>query len=211
VNSSAIAALLGTLLGGGLTIASNLLLEHVRTASKAQQLSRAIAGEASALIMIVEARGYIAMIKGLADLARRGERRRLEIMARRDYFPTIEANLDSIGLLPADLPILVPRLLTFSKSALEDFDRLATAKEAAIAELNLARQYDKLAAVIEEAMSAARQIVTTVAAIYGSPHGRLPIGLKWRLRKAFRRQKPGQTLGDRPRGDIAERSRPSAE
>lgn len=186
VSGSAIAALVGTLLGGGLTIASNLLLEHVRNAAKAQQLAHAVAGEASALVMIVEARGYISLIKTLAELARQGERRRLEIIARRNYFPTIEANLGLIGLLPADLPILVPRLLTFSKSALEDFDRLATATDPEIAELNLALQYDQLAAVLEEAMSTARKIVVAVAAIYGSPHNRLPIRLKWRLRKALR-------------------------
>lgn len=195
MNGSAIAALVGTLLGGGLTIASNLLLEHVRTASKAQQLAHAIAGEANAVVMIVEARGYIAITKALAELARKGERQRLKIMARRNYFPTIEANLGSIGLLPADLPILVPRLLTFSKSALEDFDRLANADDAEIAELNLALQYDELAIVLEEAMSTAQKIVTTVATIYGSPHGRLPIGVKWRLRlrrarvRLFRRGK----------------------
>lgn len=175
MSGAAIAALLGTLLGGALTIASNLLLEHMRATSRARQLARAVAGEASALIRIAEARGYIPAVKALAELARRGERHRLEIMARRNYFPAIEANLDSIGLLPADLPILVPRLLTFSKSALEDFDSLATADDAALAKLNLALQYEELAAVLEEAVSTARQIVATVTAIYGSPRA-VPVG-----------------------------------
>jgi hypothetical protein len=165
---SAILALIGTLIGGGLTIATNLYLDNRRTAAKARQLSRAIAGEADAVLRIVEARRYITTIKALAELARKGDHRSLEIVARKDYFPTIEANLASIGLLPADLPSLVPRMLTFSKSALEDFERLAHTEDATtIPGANLALQYDELAAVMEEGMSTARQIITRVAAIYG--------------------------------------------
>ena len=173
---------MGALVGGVLTISSNLVLEHVRAASKAQQLAHAIAGEALALIRIVETRRYMELIQGLAALARTGERRRLEVVAQRNYFPTIEANLDSIGLLPADLPLLVPRLLTFSKSALEDFNRLVSMDDRAFLELDLVRQYDELAFVLRESLKAAQEIVAGVATIYGSPHGRLPMNLKWRMR-----------------------------
>ena len=77
MSGSAIPALVGALVGGVLTISSNLVLEHVRAASKAQQLAHAIAGEALALIRIVETRRYMELIQGLAALARTGERRRL--------------------------------------------------------------------------------------------------------------------------------------
>ncbi len=207
MTSSAIPALVGALVGGALTIASNLVLEHLRAASKAQQLAHAIAGEALALIEIVETRRYVELVRACADLARKGERQRIEIVAQRNYFPTIEANLDSIGLLPADLPIMVPRLLTFSKSALEDFDRLASINERAFLELDLVRQYEELDFVLMMSLTAARGIVGRVAAIYGSPHYRLPITLKWRmhLRRTWnwilRRKEPNEAAASGSSGE----------
>jgi hypothetical protein len=50
VEKETAAALAGALVGGGLTIAANYLLEHARTADRAEQLSRAIAGEVSAVL-----------------------------------------------------------------------------------------------------------------------------------------------------------------
>jgi hypothetical protein len=175
------AALCGALVGGGLTIAANMIQEHMRTAGRAEQLAHAIAGEVAAIMGIVNARGYLEELRGLANSARSGLARAYRVTAKRNFFSTIEANLDSIGLLPAELPILVPRFLTLGKAALEDFESISALNETNWHVNELSLRYSALADILEEAGRTGARIVTLVDTFYGSPHGRVPIAARVRL------------------------------
>src|SRR4051812_4259528 len=94
--------LLGVVIGGFLTIASNLILEYFRARRRSEQLSHAVAGEVAAVLSIVEKRQYLRGVQERVELGRKGKWVPLEISVKRDYFPTIQANLESIGLLPAE-------------------------------------------------------------------------------------------------------------
>jgi hypothetical protein len=183
-------ALLGLIVGAVMTFAVQFCLELIRDARKAEQLSHAIAGEITALLGIVEARRYLDLIQGLRQLARQGNASFLQIHIEQTYFSVIEANLQNIGLLPVELPLLIPRFLTLSKSALEDISAVSQGRWSQMPPTELATMYDGLMQVMQAAMATGREIVTLVATIYGSPHGRYPIGL--RIRMLFRRRIGGK-------------------
>jgi hypothetical protein len=179
------AALLGAAVGGGLLIVANYLQERARTANRAEQLARAIAGEVTAVLRVVEVRGYLKEVKDRAQATREGRRQPFRISAQRNFFSTIEANLDSIGLLPGELPVLVPTLLTIGKAILEDFDVLRAMTQGQGTEIDLAARYDELAILLEAGIACGGRILRLVTEIYGAPHRGLPIWL--RLRSLMRR------------------------
>jgi hypothetical protein len=189
VDKQVFTALAGVLVGGAITIAGNLFLELFRNAGRARQLAHAVAGEISAVLWLLDRRQYIPGIKAAAETARAGQRKELKISVKESYFPTIEANLNSIGLLPSDLPLLIPKFLTLSKAVLEDFAQLLEMNVGHITPQELAIYLDDLAALMEEANLAGMQVVTSVAAFYGSPNGRMPWALHVRLfaRRLLRR------------------------
>ncbi|HTY50437.1 MAG TPA: hypothetical protein VMB48_12185, partial [Steroidobacteraceae bacterium] len=133
-----------------------------------------------ALLEIVEARKYARGLTDAREKCERGQWVRVTISVTLEQFSTIEANLDSIGLLPADLPLLVPRFLVLSKSVIEDFKVLANVTEADSAAPHLAARYAETIAVMTEAIRIGKQVVATVATMYGSPHRRIPLLLRLR-------------------------------
>jgi hypothetical protein len=187
-----------------LTTASSLVLESFRSARRAEQLSHAIAGEVAAVLRVIEMRDYVRGLQSRAESARHGDWQAFQVSAKRNYFPTIEANLDSIGLLPAELPILVPTYLTLAKAALEDLDILGamTPEDCSVADLAL--RYDELATMLQEGRAVGRQVVMTVATIYGSPHRRLPIRARLRLARGRVANAFGSSRCTVERSDIGE-------
>lgn len=179
MENSTIAALAGAAVGGSLTIISSFVLESYRTAARAEQLAHAIAGEVCAILEIVERRGYLNLLEDHRRRALRGERVAVNVKVSHNYFATIEANLDSIGMLPAELPLLIPRFLTYAKSAIEDLS-LVDDPSPAMPAAQLAGIYSELIDVLEHALRNGQKIVALVAAIYGSPHGRLSVWLRMR-------------------------------
>ena len=189
MTSGSVSVLLAVVLGSALTLVAQVLLELLRDARKAEQLSHAIAGEILALIQIVEARNYMEAVKAHHALALAGTAAILEVRIEQTYFTVIEANLQNIGMLPVELPLLIPKFLTLSKSALDDVSELNTGKWQGKEASEMAVMYDGLRQVLEAAMAAGREIVSLIATMYGSPHGRYPLGLRTRMicRKAFSR------------------------
>jgi hypothetical protein len=180
--------LVGVILGGTLTFAVQIILELIRDARKTEQLSHAIAGEISALLELVAARQYVEAIDEHLRLATQGSGSILNVHIEKNYFSVIEANLQNIGMLPVELPLLVPRFLTLSKSVLEDIDALNKGVWESAGPEDLVRMYDGLAHVIKAAIKTGHQIVALIATLYGSPHGRYPIGVRlrmigWKFRK----------------------------
>jgi hypothetical protein len=186
MGNETIAALMGAIVGGVLTISGESFREARREARKSEQISHAIAGEISALLQIVEARGYLAAIRSLRALALSGTAEIFQAPIDQTYFSVIEANLQNIGMLPVELPLLIPKFLTLSKSALEDASALNAGKWTHFEASQLAIMYDGLRQVLEEAVATGREIVTLIATIYGSPHGRYPPMFK--LRMLFKRR-----------------------
>jgi hypothetical protein len=179
VDNSTIAALAGAAVGGSLTIISNFVLESYRTAAHAEQLAHAIAGEVVAILEIVKRRGYVTLLEEHRSRALRGERVSLNVKVAHNYFATIEATLDSIGMLPAELPLLIPQFLTYAKSAIEDLSLIENPSPAMPAR-QLAGIYGELIDVLSHAIKNGQSIVALVAAIYGSPHGRLSVWIRMR-------------------------------
>jgi hypothetical protein len=192
MNTGSVFVLLAVVLGSVLTLITQVLLELVRDSRKAEQLSHAIAGEISALLQIVEGREYIASIRAHHALALAGTPILLKVHLEQKYFSVIEANLQNIGLLPAELPLLIPKFLTLSKSVIEDISALRAGDWDARTPGELAGMYGGLNQVLEAAMSTGRQIVVLIATIYASPHGRYPLELRIRMFfwGVFRRIKP---------------------
>jgi hypothetical protein len=174
MNSATIWTLAAVIVGGAISIAGQVILELARDRRKAEQLSHAIAGEISALLLIVDGRRYIEAIQEHLALARVGTAMLLKVHIEQTYFSVIEANLQNIGLLPAELPLLIPKFLTLSKSALEDFGAMRAGDWDGKAAAELAPMYEGLHQVFVAATTTGRQIVALVATIYASPHGRYP-------------------------------------
>lgn len=178
LEGEALAALMGAVIGGTLTIIGNILHERWREGRRAEQMSHAIAGEVSALIQIVRERRYVEDLKDHAEAARAGDAKIFCVRVSHDYFPVTRASIENLGMLPADLPLLVPRFLTLAKSVLEDFETLRSGQWDDMPADRLATGYSELLGVLEAALNAAEQIVAVVAVMYGSPHGRYPLGIR---------------------------------
>jgi hypothetical protein len=187
------AALIGGLIGGVLTIAGNVILEAWKDSRRAECLAHAIAGEASALVEIIETRGYVESVRECAASAHAGETPVINIRVTKNYFPVMESNLEHIGMLPGELPLLIPQLLTRAKAALEDIEALQAGLWSDRDAAGFAAGYDELAVLLEGTIACARKLVVEVASIYGSPHWRLPLNLRirtfWpRIALQFRRK-----------------------
>jgi hypothetical protein len=181
VSSGSWSTLIGVIVGGALTLAVQVILELVRDARKTQQLSHAIAGEISALLGIIAARRYVEMIAQYSHSASLGNRQILKINIQNNYFSVIEANLQHIGMLPVELPLLVPRFLILSKSAIEDVSTMNSGAWDAMTAPELVHMYDELGLVIQRATQTGHEIITLIAMLYGSPHGRYPIGVRIKM------------------------------
>jgi hypothetical protein len=175
VNSATIWTLVAVIVGGGISIGGQVILESVKDGRKAEQLSHAIAGEILALLQIVEDRKYIQGIQAQLAMARAGTASLFKARVEQTYFSVIEANLQHIGSLPVELPLLIPKFLTLSKSALEDFQAIRAGEWDHMTAAELVPMYDGLIQVMQAAMSTGREIVTLIATIYASPHNRYPM------------------------------------
>jgi hypothetical protein len=181
MSSGSSSALIGVIVGGALTLAVQVILELVRDARKTRQLSHAIAGEISALLGIIASRQYVEMIAQYSQAASLGNRQILKINIQHNYFSVVEANLQHIGMLPVELPLLVPRFLILSKSALEDISTMNNGAWDAMTAPELIRVYDELGLVIQRAIKTGHEIITLIAMLYGSPHSRYPIGVRIKM------------------------------
>jgi hypothetical protein len=161
------AALIGGVIGGSLTIGGNLLHEWWRDRRGAERLARAIAGEVGALLRILNRRRYLDTIRDYAQRARDGEIFIFDGRISKNYFPVIEASLGQIGILRAELPVLVPELLTLAKSALEDFEAIEGGEWAQRDAQGYADGYEELAGILESVQSIAGRIQAEVERIYG--------------------------------------------
>jgi hypothetical protein len=180
MNGATVWTLVAVIVGGGISIGGQVILELVRDGRKAEQLSHAIAGEISALLEIVDARQYVQAIQAHHAMALAGNASLFHARIEQTYFSVIEANLQNIGILPAGLPRLIPRFLTLSKSALEDIAAIRAGDWNGKTAAELAQMYDGLNQVMQAAMTTGRQIVSLVESIYPKPHGRYPFRLsRW--------------------------------
>ena len=179
--------LVAVVLGSVLTLVAQVLLELLRDARRSEQLSHAIAGEVSALLQIIKSRCYGEMVKAHLAEAAAGRATILKIHIEKNYFAVIEANLQHIGILPVELPLLVPKFLTLSKAAIEDVSFLNSGEWDDKTANGLAEMYSRLSQVLEAITITGTEIVSLISKMYGNPHGRYRTGLRIRmfLRKIF--------------------------
>jgi hypothetical protein len=172
--------LIVAMVGGFVAVIGQTILEMIRDGRKAEQLSHAIAGEVSVVLQLIEARKYRQAINDCIAQVKGGNRLILKIRLHQKYFSVIESNLQSIGVLPAELPILIPRFLNVANAGIEDINGLAaggyfddlTAQE-------LVEMYEGLDQIFVEVIETGQKIISLVATIYGSPHNRYPIDVKF--------------------------------
>ena len=181
--------LAAVVLGSVLTLLAQVFIELMRDARKSEQLSHAIAGEISALLEIIKTRRYLEMVKAHFAEATGGRVTILQVRLEERYFSVIEANLQQIGILPVELPLLIPKFLTLSKAAIEDVSLVNSGEWDSKTASELAELYDALRQALEDVTATGREIISVIATMYGSPHGRYPPGLRIRMffRKAFSR------------------------
>jgi len=180
MNGSVWATLAVAVVGGLLAVGGQTILEMIRDGRRAEQLSHAIAGEVSVILQLIEARQYRTAIAACIAATREGNPLFLKIHLHQKYFSVIEANLQSIGVLPAELPILIPRFLNVANAGIEDINGLAaggyfdhmTAPE-------LIALYEGLDQIFVEVIETGLKISALVATIYGSPHNRYPVRVKF--------------------------------
>jgi hypothetical protein len=174
--------LIVAMVGGFVAVIGQTILEMIRDGRKAEQLSHAIAGEVSVVLQLIEARKYRQAINDCIAQVKGGNRLILKIRLNQKYFSVIESNLQSIGVLPAELPILIPRFLNVANAGIEDINGLAaggyfddlTAQE-------LVELYAGLDQIFVEVIETGGKIISLVTTIYGSPHHRYPIRVKARM------------------------------
>ncbi|MFL6207949.1 MAG: hypothetical protein ACJ74W_03825 [Pyrinomonadaceae bacterium] len=125
--------LLQTLIGGLLTFLGGLsatyLIQRSQRKADRQNLASAFYGEVSALLAIIEKRGYLESIEhDLEHMARTGQISLTHFKVSRSYFNVYEQNVGKIGLLPAPLPEKIVSFYTFVFAALEDFQDIGEGK-----------------------------------------------------------------------------------
>lgn len=176
METEAIAALIGALIGGAMTIVGNIAHERWQEGRRAEHVSRAIAGEISALADIVRRRGYLAGIRAAEEAARNGTPWLMKARITKGYFPVVEASLDHIGTLPAELPTLIPRFLTLAKSALEDIQAIEGGFWDELEPPELCQRFGELGDVLEAALTTAADVIAVVERQYGSSPTTTPVG-----------------------------------
>jgi hypothetical protein len=181
MSDSPAVVILAAAVGGGIAILTGVAQELFKDSRKAQQLAHAIAGEVGAALEIVKKRGYVDLLINYRDAAIAGNAQIVKVSIQKTFFPVMEANLQNIGLLPVELPLLCTRFLTLSKAALEDVSCLNTGTWDHLDAPNLARLYNELIEVLEAVAKTGSEIIALVATLYGSPHGRYPIALRVRM------------------------------
>jgi hypothetical protein len=163
------AALMGAVIGASATLLADYFREKREIARRAEQIALAAAGEISALMEIVRRRDYIKSIQELERAAAQGEAIKFTVRITHNYFPVLEASVVELGILPDDLPSLIPRFLTFAKSALEDIQAI----EGGFWDERPVNQwqsgYGELAQVLEDAMGVGTQILAAVEKLYPRP------------------------------------------
>lgn len=163
---SSIAALLGALIGATGPILVHFLTDNAQRRQKARQLSLAIAGELAAVSEIVRRRQYLEGIAELKMAATTGNILHFNARISFDYFPVISGSMNDLGILPGELPVLIPRFLTFAKSVLEDMHSLTHGEWGQRANEEIVEGYDQLHALLEETISLSENIQKEVMRIY---------------------------------------------
>lgn len=166
MESEAIAALFGAFVGAAGPIAVNLINDRVQRKRRAKQISLAVAGEVAAILEIIRRRNYLEGIRKAESDAETGNPWFIKIRITREYFPVVEAALVDLGILPDELPSLIPRFLTLAKSALEDLQALDGGHWNDRAAEDIIDGYRGLRDVFEGAMEVAAAILVIVRRLY---------------------------------------------
>jgi len=162
-------ALIGVIIGGVIGVAGSvagpLCLDIFRRRAERTNLTSALAGEISALIGIVQRRGYIESLRSLIQIARTSPvdgSYFYYFSVRRNPFPVYDANLSRIGLLESPLPMNIARFYSQSSSILEDIadfreGRLSQDRDESV------RRLEELLQLFEDTERLGREILNAIA------------------------------------------------
>jgi len=154
-----ISMIIGSVLAIAVGFFSTLFFERRRDKRVQRALVLAFRGEISALLNIVERRGYIRDLQGvISGMKESGVVQKFFFTAKRDYFTVFETNAGSIGLLPSPMPEDVACFYTYAKSILEDMGQIEAGPDDW--DLNEAIEMHKeLLSVLQEAVKVGEKIV----------------------------------------------------
>ena len=111
-----VAALLGALIGGVLTAAATIGADVRRERSQARNLAIATAGEACAVAEMVRRRQWANMVAECYVDATQGSVAQFSAQLPPEILPVARSAQQSAGVLPGNLPALVPRLVMLADS-----------------------------------------------------------------------------------------------
>ena len=158
--------LLQTLLGGGLAISGGLIgtayTQWLQRKAERENLASAFHGEISALLSIIEKRGYMSSIEeDIEFIEKTGQAQFSHFRVTKSYFSVYEQNVGKIGILSAPLPEKIVLFYTFIFAILEDFEEMGL----------LAFEYSNVSELAER-LNEMRDIAKNIISIGNEPfHG----------------------------------------
>jgi len=164
--------LIQTMIGGGLSLLGGFLspifIDSFRNKREATNLALAFAGEITAIIRIVETRGYIEDIQMyIAQMEKTHEPIYYTVTIRQDYVRVYEQNVSRIGLLEASLPENIAMFYTQVQAILEDMADIDDhPKMEKLGQEHLLRRYKGLLSLLDSTVTLSQQILADISKIY---------------------------------------------
>jgi hypothetical protein len=170
--SEALIPLVAVLLGGILSIAggyfSTILIEKQRLEREQKNLALAFRGEVSAILHLIEDRGYVQRFADIiAEMERTDKPFYAPLRVRYQYDSVYRENVDKIGSLANPLPELLAVFYTRMASLLEDFSSLGDGTFASLSTQDLLRMYKSTLRVLTGATASGKEIVAKIDELYG--------------------------------------------
>jgi len=165
--TAALMQLAAVIVGGMLTIAggflSSYLLERKKLELQSRNLALALRGEVSALLSIIEDRGYVErMAQVIQQIEQTQEPFYMPYHTRYSYDRVYGENVDKIGLLREPLPEMVATFYAQVNSLLEDMGNLAEGRYSQLGLPLLLRVYREAQRILMNTTKLGQEIITEI-------------------------------------------------
>jgi len=161
------AALFGAMIGAVAGLGSAWWIERTRAKRVEKSLALALRAEITAILDILQERGYIEFLDYYIQKFKGGERPKFQTPSvKQNYFTVYEQNASSIGSLPSDVSPLVARFYTFAKAFIEDCDGANERTVAYVQTSQLLELFEESKVVLVKAIEAGRTASDKLGYVY---------------------------------------------
>lgn len=176
MTNETVAALIGAVVGSLGSAFGLVWVEWCRERRNTKGAAMAIAAEVSALIQVIEHRRLLEAVSHWAQSCREQKAAlRFKIRVKEDYLLCTKAHVERIGQFNEPLPTLISSLLSHSKSAAEDLNRLyenegvvKTPDNADADWEECAMYYSELHEVLEQVVHTGKEMIAAANRLYGN-------------------------------------------